>query len=223
MERQEHRVEALTSEWPSGLRTAAEAALDLGIGAERLSGLADGGFAPHYRIDGGPPMFKISELKRWAANNLIQRVDGREIPAPVRVIVEAPRVSDFRKIPPSMREIIGLCDITEETIRTGIYFLCRDNALLYIGQSGNAASRIADHYRKYEFDCVLFLPWPRDDLDRIEAALIRALRPPINGKSTHGTMRTSSGDREADASVIAMITAVRPTNVIHINGDQPSE
>lgn len=206
MERPAHRIDGITNEWPTMLKSVEEAARDLGIETERLRGLADGGYAPHVRIDGGSPQFKIAELKRWAAVNMVERITGRDLPAPVRVIAPAELVRDFRKVPNSLREIAGLCDITDEIMRTGIYFLCRDGALIYIGQSVNAASRISDHYRKYEFETVLFLPWPADDLNRIEAALIRALRPPLNGKSTNGKMRTSLGDVDGDSSLIASIT-----------------
>ena len=65
-----HRIEIASAEWtekiewPNGLRSADDAGRDLGIGGARLTALADGGFAPHYRVDGGPPQFRISELKR---------------------------------------------------------------------------------------------------------------------------------------------------------------
>jgi hypothetical protein len=207
MDKPSLKVEAYTNEWPVGLKTLEEAARDLGISADRLGGLADGGYAPHYRIDGGAPYFKIAELKRWAAVNLVERVNRRDLPAPIRIIAPAEVVTDFRRVPASLREIVGLCDITDECLRTGIYFLCRDGALLYVGQSVNAAGRIAEHYRRYEFETVYFLPWPADDLNRMEAALIRALRPPMNGKSSTGLMRTSFGDASVDAGIIASITS----------------
>ena len=137
---------------------------------------------------------------------MIDRVEGRDLPAPVRVVVPASLVEDYRKVPTSLREIVGLCDITDEIMRTGIYFLCRDNALLYVGQSRNAASRVAEHSKRYELDFVFFLPWPADDLNRVEAALIRALRPPLNGKGANGTMKTSAGESAGDAVLIARIT-----------------
>jgi hypothetical protein len=197
-------MDVFTADWPSGLKTVEQAAADLCIGPNRLLDLANGGFAPHYRIDGGAPLFRISELKRWAAVNLMQVVEGRDRPAPVRVIAPAPRVVDFRKVPQALREIVGLCDITDEIMRTGVYFLCRDGCVLYVGQSINAAARVAEHYRRYEFESVLFLPWPGDDLDRLEAALIRELRPPLNGKTSNGHMRAPLGGD--DAAVIAGLT-----------------
>jgi hypothetical protein len=52
-----HTVEVNSTEWqykpdwPNGLKSADDAARDLGISSRRLQGLADGGFAPHYRIE----------------------------------------------------------------------------------------------------------------------------------------------------------------------------
>ena len=204
MEQLPHRVDALTTEWPSNLISLEQAAPAISISCERLQLLADGGFAPHYRIDGGPPMFRVAELRRWAGANLVEQVEGRELPAPIRVITAAPRILDYRKVPTGLREVIGLCDVTDEIKRTGIYFLCRDGCLLYVGQSINVAARVTEHYRRYEFDSVLFLPWPGDDLNRIEAALIRELRPPLNGKSANGKMIASRS--EIDALTIASIT-----------------
>ena len=214
-----HSVSVLTSEWPTNLKTLDEAANDLGVSLDRLRMLTDGGYAPHFRIDGGPPLFRISELRRWAGSNLVQQVDGKDIPSPVKVIVAPEVVKDFRRVPSGLRQLAGLCDITDEIMRTGIYFLCRDGAVLYVGQSVNAAARITEHYRRYEFDTVFFLPWPGDDLNRIEAALIRATRPPLNGKGNNGTMRTSFGSTEEDNELLLSIfdSTMQPRDADDLN------
>jgi hypothetical protein len=204
------KLEGLTTEWPTGLKPCAEAARELAIPEERLSILADGGFAPHFRIDGGPPMFKIGELKRWAGVNLVEKANGRAIPEPVRIVLQADRVKDFRDVPECIREIVGLCDITGEVARTGIYFLCFKSELHYIGQSVNAASRIKSHIQRHQFDRVYFLPWPGDDLNRLEGALIRILQPRGNGRSVHGRMSCPNGDPAFDADVVEMIKGRAP-------------
>jgi hypothetical protein len=206
MEKPKHQIEALTSDWPSRLKPLEEAASSVGVTVERLRGLADSGFAPHYRIDGGDPLFRISELKDWVRDNLVTRSEAKDLPEPVRVVVRPSEAIDFRGMPASLREIVGLCDITDETRRIGIYFLCFNGDLLYIGQSTNAASRVAIHQARCEFDTVFFLPWPRHDLDRIEAALIRTLRPPLNAKNENGSIQTSFKDATQD---IALIDAIR--------------
>ena len=88
------RVVALVLNMPQNLVTLEEAAAGVDLKPERLLGLADGGYAPHYRIDGGPPQFRMPELRQWVANNLVEHVEGRKLPEPVRIITDAKRVSD---------------------------------------------------------------------------------------------------------------------------------
>jgi hypothetical protein len=183
VEQQPHHVIDLhgnmPKDWPIGLKSVEEAAQALAIDPARLIGLADGGFAPHYRVDGGGPLFRISELKAWAAQNMLQRWIGRGIPEPV--VLVAPRVLDFSKVPECLRMIANLCDVSEFP-RSGIYFLCHEGRLLYVGKSVNVSARIISHREHHQFDRAFFLPWPSDDLDRIEQAFIRHLVPPLNGK-----------------------------------------
>jgi len=175
------KVEALTDQYPSGLVDADRAASEVHISAERLTALADGLFAPHYRIDNGAPLFRVPELKRWAAVNLLSRVEGRDLPEPIKIGAGL-REKNARKVPVELAEVERLYDITGEYRRTGIYFLCLENKIQYIGQAKCAASRIKSHLKDKVFDQVLFLPWPGDDLDRIEGALIRHFKPPLNGR-----------------------------------------
>jgi hypothetical protein len=65
-----------------------------------------------------------------------------------------------------------------------------------------AHSRVSGHHRRYTFDTVFFLPWPGDDLDRIEGALIRSLRPPFNGK------KCTLGKPHKDEEVLATLGAL---------------
>ncbi len=205
MEAPEHRIEALSSLWPVGLKSLDEAATQIGLSAARLRLLADGGYAPHYRVDGGDPLFRQTELKAWAAQNVLERVQGNILPQPIRVVVPASRLADFSKTPSAIREIEGLCDISGEARRTGIYFLCHDGELVYVGQSVDVANRVANHRSsRRDFDSVFFLPWPGDDLDRIEGALIRALRPALNGTLNGGRMR-APGNANDDQAVLAQV------------------
>lgn len=63
----------------------------------------------------------------------------------------------------------------------GVYFLCRGHRVLYVGQSTNVASRIGAHAGAgLAFERAYVLPAPRECLDALEGAFIRALRPPHN-------------------------------------------
>jgi hypothetical protein len=211
MEKPQHRIEAISNEWLTGLKSCADAASVLGISPERLATLADGGFAPHYRVDDGEPLFKLPELKQWAAANLLQHSVGSPIPPPVKVMVAPPRAR-YRDVPTALRQIEGLHDITGELGKwSGIYFLVSDGEVIYVGQSVNVSSRVNEHARTKDFEAAFFLPWPGDDLDRVESALIRALKPSLNGQHPSGHARTPTsrfvdGFDETMAATMAEIT-----------------
>lgn len=204
------RVEQLTADWPRDLKTAADIAPLFGLPDARLDTLAEDGFVPHYRIDGGRPLYRASEVKAWAARNLLQKVDGADLPEPVRVVIAAPPPRDVWRIPECIREVAGLRDISGEVSRVGIYFLCLSAEVVYVGQSTNAIARVAQHRRASseggakEFDAVYFLPWPSESLDHVEGALIRWLRPRLNGQTSLGNMK-SFGDRRTDSIVLARL------------------
>jgi len=200
--------------WPTSLVTAEEASSLVGIGVERLKALAGAEYVPHYRIDGGEALFRASELKKWCAENMLKVYPGKLLPAPVLVCPMPERVDNHMLVPHSIRNIVGLCDITTEARRCGIYFLVKDTTLMYIGQSVNAAGRIATHgsisprtnLPDKDFNKVFYLQWPADDLDRIEGALIRALEPPLNGRNTNGTVSCPGSNKtNDDAKILANI------------------
>jgi hypothetical protein len=197
MEKPAYTITQITDGWPSSLKTAEDISQAIGISAERLIQLADSGYAPHWRIDNGLPFFRLGEIKEWLSENVVERIKGRPLPQAVIVSVTKERISDYRNVPEQLRQIPGLVDITGEARRSGIYFLCQDNELLYVGQSVSVSARISSHHHEGKFNRVIFMPWPPDDLNSVEGALIRALRPPLNGQTATGKMmgpRTNATD-----------------------------
>lgn len=184
------RIQHISNEWPSGLKTASEMAGMCGISAEKITNLAKCGFLPHFKVDDGAPMFKPPEVKKWLAENMLNRCTGRSLPPPICITVEAERFYDRIDIPRELQVIPNLLRFPANLAGSGIYFLARDNVLQYVGQSVNILSRISFHKNEKEFDTVYYLPWPADDLDAPEAALISILRPPLNGRTRSGSMLT---------------------------------
>ena len=120
-------VEAYTVKWPNNLVSAESAAEEIGLTPERLIDFANAGFAPHFRIDGGEPLFLRGELKEWAANNILKRDHGR--PLPVQIVVSPTPVAGvgLANVPAAIRPIKGLCDITGvvQALRDLFYLLAR--------------------------------------------------------------------------------------------------
>lgn len=169
--------------WPVGLKSLGEISEILAVSEERIMSLVEGGFIPHYRIDGEPPLFRVVETKDWAANNLLKKYDGAALP-PQMILnkgVENPPL-DFSTLPAEMRNLDGLRDVSDWIGRTcGIYFLIDAGAIVYIGQSVHAASRVCQHTKDKKFTAAYFLPIPKSELNRVEGALIRHFAPPLNG------------------------------------------
>ena len=191
--------------WPA-LKTAAEAAAAIGIDEQRLLDLADAQLAPHWRVDGGPPQFVFTELRNWAQQELLQRYDGKAIPTDFTIVFEGGKTNPH-SIPRGIQDLEGLRDVTELLqLRSGIYFLCEQGQVVYIGQSVRLGSRVNTHRSDgKDFDRIFFLPWPRFDLNRLEAALIKILHPPLN--NTFTTVEPTDADRELIKSLLVNGTA----------------
>jgi hypothetical protein len=193
-----------SSSWPTNLIGAQELSEAIHLGVQKINSLAESGYIPHYRIDNGLPLFRISEVKKWCAENLLALCPGKPLPNPVVVYNLPERVKNHPSVPECIRSIVGLCDISTYMRLSGIYFLVKDMEVVYVGQSVNVASRISGHatfnFYKNEtnkdFDRVFFLQWPADDLDGIEGAFIRALSPSLNGKGN------APGKKENDLNIL---------------------
>ena len=175
------RQMAATEEWPNKtLKPAGEAAEALHLSKERLLSLAEGGLAPHWRIDNGPPLFHIPELKKWVGRNLMTRYEGEDMQVELRAVQLPPAAGD---VPQELAMVGGLREIPALDTVCGVYFLCDENSnILYIGQSIAPLSRLGQHRsRGRVFARAFLLPAPKAELDRIEGALIRHFNPPLNG------------------------------------------
>ncbi len=72
----------------------------------------------------------------------------------------------------------------------GLYFLFKENELIYIGSSINAPGRARIHLypnkdrkdqRAIDFDSFSFLPWPAANMREIEIKYIQHFQPHLNG------------------------------------------
>jgi hypothetical protein len=63
---------------------------------------------------------------------------------------------------------------------SSVYFLLQSGTVVYVGQSNKLHSRIEAHRRDKEFDRVLYVPVPTEELDAVENRFIVALKPIYN-------------------------------------------
>ena len=168
------------------LHCAAEAAgLVKVVSAERLTELARAGYAPCWWFD-DIPWFDVPAVKRWMATEFGKSQPPRAFPRALLIgEYQQPALS---AIPLSLHDFHGCIQPVPENMAawaSGVYFLVAGDTVVYIGQSVSVAARISTHRREKtkSFDYALFLPVPESELDAVEGSLIRAIKPPLNGKS----------------------------------------
>ncbi|MHC4316683.1 MAG: GIY-YIG nuclease family protein [Planctomycetota bacterium] len=191
----ERRVKKEKYEGLPSTYTAEEVSERVDIRAERLTDLANADVIPHWRIDGGQPLFKLGEVYRWIAENCLKHYEGRDLPFELRIVREPPTCKS--RPPKVLSQMVGLREIPLGDLSPGVYFLCNADRVLYVGQSVNPGKRISEHLngngcgqQKAELllsiDRVYLLPLPEKSLGEVEGALIRHLRPPLNGARALG-------------------------------------
>jgi len=171
------------------------------VSAERLVELAEAGYLPHYRwsvgvpIDGQPAvteqlMFQLTEVRKWFVDNALTRHDGAPFPSLKVIVMHPDRRAQPQELPPQLALMSDTLFRMSDLAISGVYFLVRDGALVYIGQSVAVGSRISNHPVKY--DDAFVLPVPRGDLDTVEGAFIRHFQPPENRNNGRGLILRDS-------------------------------
>jgi hypothetical protein len=141
---------------------------------------------------------RLAEFERLGLISKIpQRLpDGSSGPSLIRLSLDRetqPQTAKTRRFSPLARKVFsprstvpscveslsGVVDITA-AMSSGVYLLCREGRVIYIGQSVLALARTISHHAERPYDQVLLVPCLVDDLDRTERKLIEALRPPLN-------------------------------------------
>ncbi len=87
------------------------------------------------------------------------------------------------KFTPQLEGIPALREWSLREYHPCVYFLVRDGVVVYVGQSIALPGRIASHISNKDFDRVFYLEVPREHLNAIESAFIRALNPELTGSS----------------------------------------
>jgi hypothetical protein len=85
-----------------------------------------------------------------------------------------------KNVPMSIRALKEDLDEYHPYLGSCIYFLIRDNEVVYIGQSTNLTARVGAHKNDKSFDHVYYFRVPPEELDDLERCLIKNLRPEYN-------------------------------------------
>ncbi len=158
------------------------------VGNDGIIQLAKDGKCPHYvvknPITGEETMWFIpSEINEWLDENYTTYKEG--------FVTEKYQFIHFNKeelkavnIPPQLSKIKNLYELPLSNINTppGIYFLCKNQDIQYIGRSVNVAQRIITHVSEgfKDFDSIYFISCSVNYLCDLETSCIRYFNPPYN-------------------------------------------
>jgi hypothetical protein len=151
--------------------------------------LAKNGICPHYLITN--PITKEetiwfipSELNDWFVNTFVQYRQGHFEQKHNFIYFNKYEFKIKSKIPDELLIIDNLFELPIGNIFTtsGIYFLCLDGKIKYIGQAENISARAYTHYKEgiKNFDSVFFITCPKKQLFELENSLIKYFRPEYN-------------------------------------------
>jgi hypothetical protein len=88
-------------------------------------------------------------------------------------------VNEATLVPPQLLPL-GVKEVFISPVVSCIYFLCKDDRIVYIGQTINLQNRLGQHILTKGFDKVYYMEVREDELNRIEAELISYYDPELN-------------------------------------------
>lgn len=123
--------------------------------------------------------------------------------------------------PKQLSGIAGLVCL-ESITNPVVYFLCKGDTVVYVGQSIRITSRLKSHPCTGKYDKVFYVPCELDELDSLEAYWIAKLKPKLNNKQ----LPKSAKDAKYRAKFLAIEEAKRQLQrVMGIgrNGPKPDQ
>lgn len=157
---------------------------------EEIMELAKQGLCPHYVLTNPISnqktyLFLPQEILCWQEAVYLEKFVG--VTTQELVFWNFEKKEAIKDVPIELREIKDLYELPTELLNrypSGIYFLCKGQELVYIGQSSDIVSRVRIHLRenKKEFDRVLFIAVQESMLHEVESRLINEYRPKFNVK-----------------------------------------
>ena len=163
------------------------AATDIGIKRDRLNEYVARDEVPYFAYCHSGPLFSRAELRAWAQANLLTHSHGKALSGgrPMRTeedarhnnITPPPLIAGTKNLP-WLGKLPGMC--------SGVYFLCRGDTVVKVGQSECILKRVMTLIRDanllFDLDSVWYIECPVERLNDLEQRWILALLPEYNNE-----------------------------------------
>jgi len=163
------------------------------IGDEGIMQLAKDNLIPHYVIYNPITKeesiwFMSGELNQWFDQNCLSYRQGFFEQSYNFMYFDKDLHKADEEAPEELLNIRNLYCLPKGIITTppGVYFLCKNGEIVYIGQAINVAARITTHITEglKDFDQIYYISCQRHRLNDLEMALIRMYKPKYNKVGT---------------------------------------
>lgn len=182
--------------------------------AAYINTLAEKREIKHYRLKGEHEEIYLFDNEEIISDLDIMEVEAKKIPDVIKIQCYDEKVTANDDVPIEISRIDSLFRLPKSLFNSGscIYFLCKDEKVVYVGQAENVHQRLVEHMRAKEFDAVFYLRVPAHKMNKIESALISYLKPQYN--------RTSFSVGNKD---ISLAESVLNTHGLNYNEPQPNQ
>lgn len=150
--------------------------------ATYLNDLAEKGLIKHYVLTGEYEKVYLFHSDDILYDLDIQEVEAKKITAIVKIQCYDEKITNSDNVPVEISRIEDLYKLPKTLFNSGscIYFLCRENKVVYVGQALNIHARLVEHHRCKNFDNVFYIRVSANRLNIIENSLIAYLKPEYN-------------------------------------------
>jgi len=162
------------------------------ITPDQILEFAKQGLCPHYRAynpvnKSVKYLFASNEINEWFNKNYIQFVKGAMNFELKIVEFNNPKIKT--NVPGQLSQIEDLYEVDIDSLCdvSGIYFLCFNEEVIYVGQSVSIGNRVMTHKRSKvnKFNKVFFIFCPKHQLDYFESYFINLFNPKNNKVKKH--------------------------------------
>jgi len=167
---------------------------DDSIIARYINNLAEKREIKHYRLKGEYEEIYLFDNDEIISDLDIIQVEAKKIPDVIKIQCYDEKVTASDEIPIEISKIDSLFKLPKSLFNSGscIYFLCKNERVVYVGQAENVHQRLVEHMRTKEFDAVFYLRVPAHKMNKIESALISYLKPEYNKSGLNSGNKESS-------------------------------
>ena len=147
-----------------------------------INNLAEKREVKHYRLKGEYEEIYLFDNEEIISDLDIMQVEAKKVPDVIKIQCYDEKATTSDDIPIEISKIDSLFKLPKTLFNSGscVYFLCRNERVVYVGQAENVHQRLVDHMKSKDFDAVFYLRVPAHKMSKIESALISYLKPEYN-------------------------------------------